>query len=91
MHHGNHPVKSNDNFKMSWNIKFNLILVLAIVLTVSGITLSLLNNLGVIGKLNPIIIRNYNMSGEVTDIFTERNYAYIASGQTGLQIIKIIN
>jgi len=100
MYHRNHPVKSNDNFKMSWNIKFNLILALATVLIVAGITLSILNNLGVIGKLNPIVIRNYNMSGEVTDIFTERNYAYLTYNnyendsleiptETGLQILNI--
>jgi hypothetical protein len=85
---------------MSGNIKFNLILILAAVLIVSGITLSILNNLGIIGKVSPTVIKNYNIHGEVTDIFTETNHAYLTYNiyenddsitpiETGLQIIDI--
>ena len=100
MHYKNRSIKSNNSIRMSGNIKFSLILVLAAVLIVSGITLSILNNLGIIGKLNPTVIKNYNMHGEVTDIFTETDYAYLTYNiyendnsetpiETGLQIIDI--
>ena len=100
MQHKSSSIKSNNNFRISGSIKFNLILALAVILIISGITLSILNNSGIIGKLDPAVIKNYNIPGEVTDIFIEGNYAYLTYNiydndnlttpiETGLQIINI--
>ncbi len=100
MQHRIHSVKSKSNFKISGNIKFNLVLALSAVLIIAGIILSILNSLGIIGRLDPAVIRNYNIPGKVTDIFTERDYAYLTYNnyennnleiptETGLQILNI--
>ncbi|MCD4669265.1 MAG: hypothetical protein K8S14_02335 [Actinomycetia bacterium] len=100
MHNKAHPVKNNSSFKMSGNIKFYLIIALAAVLIIAGIILSILNNMGLIGRLDPTVIKDYKISGKTTDIFTERDYAYLTYNiyennspeiptETGLQILNI--
>lgn len=88
----------NINFLKSMDIRSILFFVLAFLLLAAGLTLSILNNLGIIGRTDPTLVNIFEASGKVTDICIEGKYAYLTYNlfedndteiplETGLQIL----
>lgn len=67
----------NMNFLKSMDIRTILILLLAFLLLVTGLTLSILNNLGIIGRTDPTLVNTFEAPGKVTGMDIEGKYAYL--------------
>jgi hypothetical protein len=79
------------------DIKSIFILLFAFLLLATGLTLSILNNLGIIGRIDPTLVSTFEAQGKVTGIQVEGKYAYLTYNlfedgtievplETGLQI-----